>query len=1012
MEDLGIEGTEVSIQLFDQLALAAYSATPNQDALRTINAFFERTDIIDFLIPIIEQETSMQAKYAAFAGLKQILAKNWDFLDSAAKVGYKQFIISQIGHIYMRGGENTSLLNMANSVLIAVLEEDWPDGWPDFIDQILQIMHISLPLFNNYLAVFRSVCEDVSKNALSNITSEKFAHISRGMPHAFEQLCPVLTMITKETDPVYIKSTLQFIEAIAPLANPIQFLQSPVFPLCLEGLLLFNQHLHHFLSIFTSISNVAYKYPEYRNNYAANIFIKIVEAIIAGSPQQSPEIDWSGFELGLMQKIINFFDSMLMHYRIEIENSAVEALPVVLKWIVDIIATNGDSQIQKGGFEFWSNILTEIFKEKQNQRVSKYAIYNPFYEVLIMQILLNMEKPYDIFNGEDQFNRAIIKDLEESDSSYSAMRQCLIILINFDPLLVFTAVNQMFESLSSEFSVDIYRKFCWTMAAIGNALPEDSDEGFTLEVYNKIYWQFYTADDDESKAMLANEFLYLTSKCTRILNKSYQLFYQIIEFVLDMMIQNYDIGIAAMSVHAFQKIANDCLKNFIDPREGSVYLEELLGKLDEIVASLERFACISLYECLTKMIISVNIIDTRAALLQILYTPLTIEWGQAIADLTQVQLEEANTIIYVLKCFTAIFANAGLIAQPAIEQIYLSIIEVYQNFFVWSIEQEGKFPWMKSILQSCIGAIESFSFSIKQDSELGLQFTGSCAENFAISYSEAPPQYRVSEIPMMFGILISTLGSSFTNEQLDYLSQYIFVPTCMMIMDNQQDFVSFRKPLVKYIRGLLLGNLPYFVNLPMDTKNEIMNVITHLINSPYREIAADAVALYKDFIDQNSTKNLSPEVRNDYFTWICNIALNNLFMILSDLIHKFMFDDICMVIKAYLSLPFLIQHQEIALAILGEQFPDQAPNFFSDILTNLIQADNRSFAIGVRDLMISLEKLTDSDPLFMENIKESYRRTKYEDQKVVPGMVTPKMSQAETNERMRSIGFDLAMLKI
>lgn len=1014
MEELGIEGTEISIETFDQVANLAFGTPPNQDALNAINAFSERNDIMNFLIPLIESQCSSHAKFAAFAALKQNITKNWDFLEVVDRIPYKQFIITKIGQYFMDGTNSQSLLNIANSVLISILEEDWPIGWPDFIDQILEIQNENVPLFDNYLSIFRNVIEDVSKMALSNISSAKITNISNGIPKAFMQIAPTLTTINTETEPKYIESTFKFLDAIMPLVDPLQLLDSPIFNMCVESLITFNSNLMYLLSIFTSITNSAYRIPTYRDTVSAKIFVKIIEALIYGSPNNSAYIDWTQFGLDVIQKIINCFDAMMTKFRIQIETEDTDSLQTVLLWIIQMIDVHDDPQVQKSGFEFWSNILLELYKEKQHQSVSKFGLYQNCVD-LIPLILLKIVKPYEIFYGEDTFNKVMVKDLEDSDSAYAAQRQCLIYLINLDPQVVFDKINELFQNtFSGTMDITAFQRLCWIMAAIANALPEDSDEGFTKDVFTTMFWYFYGEASDEIKAAFANEYMYMISKSTRVLSKNYELFEQITKFVIDMMSQDFDLEVIAMGVFCFRSLSQECMKKFIDPREGSVYIEQILQNIDSMIPNLERFAIVPFFECLAKIIKNVYIIETRQTLLAMLYTPLIQQWNQSITDLSSVQLDQANYIIFLLKCFSSLFGGAGPISQPAIEEIYESVISVYDTFLRFNIENDGMFPWMKTIMQSCINAIESFAISIEKGSELSTSFAAYCAVNFATTYNESTPQQRVCDIPLMFGVLVAAGGVSFSFEQLDNLTANIFYPTYLMIQENQQDFLAFRKPLIKYIRGLIYGNINYIYQLDSDQKDVIVNATFHLANSPYHDIAVDAVKLYSDFIDQKTISVFKPEEKNNYLAWICQVALVHLSKLLSDMIHKFMFDEIGAVIKAYFSIPVLMRNSQVITQCLHELFPEQNPQALNDVVQNLISkvAVKEEFHTGLRDLMISLEKLSENDVLFRKNVADQMRKSKEEEKRHVPGMLTSMFSTAQRENAIENVNFGLANLSI
>ena len=1009
METIGEEGTEVSIEFLDELAQQTLLNPPVQVALEALGSFEARNDAYAFVIPILESESTWVTKFHALMILKTFVSKSWDQVAEDDQNSFKEIVIRKIGE-YITTGQPKQLLGEANSCLVTILSEDWPDGCPEFVSIISGLITESEPIFVNYLSVFRMLAEDVNKRALSKVANYKIQRLAAALPSVFETFAPTIKEVTTDSEYPLVEETFNFISAMGPFIDPSLFVESGICRLCFNGLDAFPVFHYQILTAFTCIvSSRNWIQGEAESGFLFNM---VVEAIAKqyGDP---PDFAESAEGEKVCLCFIEFFIEIFQKYRISLEKDSNEQVRSVVAWLINFVQSDHDSDVKRSCYDFFTTLVQGLWEEKQKQQVSTYGLYTEAINEVTKSIIYSIDKPYAVMECDDGIQGLTVKEMNDTESLFSTMRTYIVLATNLDSEIVFQFISEMFEIVNSESATpDIIRCFCSSVGAIAGALPKNYDSEGLLEILTTIIQLLQGASDMEQIDELAQGILYMFTCCDRIMNSNYELFYHVVEMVFSYMNSSENQTTRALAVYAFTVIANNCQKQFIDPRSGEVYLEQILGNIDSILPQLDQEGIIVLFGALSKMIRAIKIPETASELLNKLAQPLIEQFMEHMTHLDEEGPDVAYMFLFFLRCFSSLFKGAGLISQPYIEGIFEHIINVYTTYGQRNFEAEGRLQYAINVMKSCIMCIESFAVALIAGSETSQSLTVSCIENFADTYVGSDPSQRVSKVPGMFGVLLATSGKKIDDETTNAIFEKIFLPTAEMISFDHTSFSEFRESMIKFLRGIITGNCEYIASLPDEQKQQIFDVIIHLASSPYHEIAIQALNLLPLLAKSPSLK--TPAIRDPFIEWLLPQTIISLFNILSDTIHKFMFDELAAVIKSILSMEELVLHNDVIITLLLQLYPEQDEEFFrSHVLLLMSKLNNeRSFMNALRDFMVDLEKLNVYDLSFRQNEKEAIKKERTNAIMNVRGMMQPTISAEDKEIRIQNIGLSLMNLKL
>lgn len=127
--------------------------------------------------------------------------------------GIRNFVVSFI--IQSSSSEENlrtqrTFLNKLNLTLVSILKQEWPQNWPNFINEIISSCHSSLSICENNMVILRLLSEEVFDYSADQMTSTKTKNLKQVMCAEFSsifQLCS--EVLTTANQASLIKATLE-----------------------------------------------------------------------------------------------------------------------------------------------------------------------------------------------------------------------------------------------------------------------------------------------------------------------------------------------------------------------------------------------------------------------------------------------------------------------------------------------------------------------------------------------------------------------------------------------------------------------------------------------------------------------------------------------------------------------------------------------------------------------------------------------------------------------------------
>ncbi len=209
---------EFDITLLDQIIDIAYASSHSQRA--AANEFLvqikEHPDMWKRCDAIIEKSKQMTTKLYGLQILQDTITVRWKILPMEQREGIKNYILTKI--LALANTPNLSpdyqlFLNRLNLALVAIVKQDWPDHWPNFIHDLIESSKISEILCENNMKILLLLSEEVFDYSIESMTAAKTKSLKISLNNEFRdifQLCEIVLNVS--TSKSLLLTTLKTLE--------------------------------------------------------------------------------------------------------------------------------------------------------------------------------------------------------------------------------------------------------------------------------------------------------------------------------------------------------------------------------------------------------------------------------------------------------------------------------------------------------------------------------------------------------------------------------------------------------------------------------------------------------------------------------------------------------------------------------------------------------------------------------------------------------------------------------
>ncbi|KAM0681209.1 Exportin-1 [Glugoides intestinalis] len=609
--------SEFNIELFDNLVSTALnSSSPNKSIAENILLRFKDLPNSWTKIDcILKGSTSKQSQFIALQILEETVKSKWVLFNEEMKAGIRKYVFSTI--IDRSSSAADIILQKFNSVLIEIVKKDWPNKWPNFINDLIMISQsTSMQVSMNSLIILKNINEQVFI-VEDEITTIKKRTLRKTLKREYGTIFQFISLIleyseTQELDDALLESCLNAFKSFCK-SMPAEF----VFSTRIVDYILGHLNSPHSIATLECLHEII----ELRKTRRENGVLDPEQQIIDLEHQKIHLIHsdlLKFFELYLdkfskndaSSKLQQVYKKMGDQEKMFLKKYAIIFSSIYSNWIYELkfeevrkglgyliqLTKLDDITLFKEVFPFWSKFIYEMYSEYPLRvPTTKQLKRNEFsfiFEAMLPVFVNNMPRPEEVFLIENELGDIIRdKKIETLEIDfYKKMRSNLFYLsfciedfmVNF-----FTKKIEKFIH-SNDFDYVNLNKFCWSIGSIANALEESIERDFFVCIIKNLLTMCELRYAKEEKAIVASNIMFVIGQYYRFLKFHNEFLGVVIKKLFEFMEEKYE-GIKKMACENFYKICEKCPNHFFLQKNKTCLYEEILTDLPAITTNLDYY---------------------------------------------------------------------------------------------------------------------------------------------------------------------------------------------------------------------------------------------------------------------------------------------------------------------------------------------------------------------------------------------------------------------------------------
>ncbi|KAK8866823.1 hypothetical protein M9Y10_009791 [Tritrichomonas musculus] len=1015
MQNLGQVGVNVDLSILEQtcdIVMGGDGTNPNFDqANKSLMEFQNRDDAWIYAPKLIDNTTSIAAKFFGLQILHNLVKIKWAIMDQEQKESIKNFVCQHVFNWSQQEGVVNYVLNQIDAVLVELILKEWPQEWPSIVNDLISSATTEPRTCQNNLKVIAMLSHQVVDFGSQEMTSTRILQVSAALngiaPDVFQLVEQVLS---GTNDSQVIISSLEAFRYIVKWLDSHFIFETELLGALCNSFLINPQYQSYVLSI---IGEIASK-PNIPDRYT-QIFPGIFDLIVTALRQtisDSNIVDLA-FESPETIKSLTFtLSSILSAYGSVIEQSKqFESLGTALNWIIEIMNIT-DFDNFKTCCELWKTLIRRYYLEKN---VVAFDFYNPFFPVIRRIMIKRMERPVEILIVE-QDDGTIEKEVTKNSSQvdhYNTMRECLVFLSNIDGKDMVAAISERIEQLHQQYSIATLNSICWSAGAISGTLSYPDEKKFVIMVIKELL-QLNSNENatKEDKATIASGIMFVCSSYPRFLTDNWSFLKEIEKKLFDFM-QNDFPGVKEMAVDSFTRIAEKCRSKFLLPESNGdpAFIEILIRDFDGITSHLSNELRAEMIKATAIIIAGCRDDGQKGKLTHDLMVEMNNKW---LFQINQFVANDPNcliNILFILRCNMFVASNVGLAYQGQLQTIIDQMITMYGSCCgtcTNMIAQGGDAMSQAEVFRICL-QIKSTIIQIL------IKFT-STTNNIPVikntilppitmkileEYANSNPYCRIPELLTLMEIIISKVGDQTVSGFMNQIMMQLFKPSVDLICSEFDSFMQFRIPLTDFMSSVVKYAFNSYASLPADAITMMEKTIEWGCQHPNFDICKKNIQLLLDLFTATE-KSTEQSFKNQFYASFYMSAVDTIFVVMTDTIHKFAFAEQAKLLRKLFSMQVEQRNPEMITELLYNKFQNRQPQFFSLVIQYLFSHVNSQteFNDHLRDFLVEVKQVSSEDPDFFveERNKEKLKNQKINEE--IPGMTGP----AEIND-------DLAFLE-
>lgn len=930
MDTLLDSSRPLDIGFFDQMVAAFYEG--DMKFQQKIVEFQNHPDSWTRVDGILEKSQNPQSKMIALIILENVIKTRWKILPKNQKEGIKTFIVNLVIKLSsdpanLANQQTKVLLRKLNSVLIAIVKQDWPHNWPTFISDLVNSSKNSESLCANNMNILLLLSEEVFEYSSGEMTMEKMKIMKKSVNKEFTLIFQLCDYILEQSMDhalltITLETLLRFLHWI-PVGyifetKLIETLALKFFPAA--------QFQNATLKCLTEIGSLSLKDQPGYNPQFVQLFCSVIGQVetLLTAETDIAEVFARGEPTAceFIRHLALFITGFLKAHLALMENgepSSQRQLGIALNFLLRISRV-ADVVIFKICLEYWIHLVTDLYdtmkfsaprtpllvglKQEQSPRL---RMYNEILSNLRRVMISKMAKPEEVLIVEDENGQIVRELMKDTDSIvlYKNMRECLIYLTHLDPAdaqetMLLKLSKQVDNSEHSEWSWNNLNTLCWAIGSISGALMEMQEKTFLVRVIKDLLGLCEMKKGKDHKAVIASNIMYVVGQYPRFLRQHWKFLKTVVNKLFEFMHEKHP-GVQDMSCDTFLKIARTCRRKFVVTQEGieenRPFVEEILDNLRETIGELEQSQIHTFYEAVATIIQSQSDPEKRDALVFRLMELPNQSWNRIVQHAKQDQStlwvpDNVKQVVLVLKTNNRVASSLGHAYMVQLSRIYVEMLQMYQMYsqYVSMRIQENSssartplIRSMRAVKKETLKLVQSFVETCQEsDKEVVYNnFIPKLMEPVLADYQRNAPEARDCEVLTLFASITSKLQGAMV-PHIPAIFESTMQCTLEMITKNMEDFPDHRIAFFKLLREINKEAFPALLALNAGQFQMVMDSILWALKHLERNIADTGLNILLELLKNVETS----AVANDFFKGYFTTLLQDLLGVLTDAFHK------------------------------------------------------------------------------------------------------------------------------
>ncbi|KAL7276552.1 Karyopherin transporter [Rhizina undulata] len=998
-----------------------------KQAEQVLHQFRESPDSWTLVDKILESASYPQTKFLGLQVLDNVIQTRWKVLPKEQRQGIRNFVV---GFIIQASSTPESLhaqrilINKLNLVLVSILKQDWPQDWPDFINEIISSCRTNLSICENNMAILRLLSEEVFDFSAEQMTQSKTKNLKTTMCQEFSsifQLCSEVLSMAEQ--PSLISATLEtllrFLNWIplgyifeTPIIETLRtrFLEQPEFRnvtmKCLTeiGGLQVNQFQYDdklvemFTSVMTSVASIIPLSTDLRIIYPTS-----------NSRDQE-------FIQNLALFLCNFFTP---HLKL-IENLPNKDYLTHSHFYLIRISQIEDREIFKICLEYWNKLVQELYEEMQSFPIAEISpllsltqlggglsggggavhpnlhanyplrkhLYGNVLSNLRQVMIERMVRPEEVLIVENDEGEIVREFVKESDTIqlYKTTRECLVYLTHLD---VIDTENIMSDKLAkqvdgSEWSWSNCNTLCWAIGSISGAMNEETEKRFLVTVIKDLLGLTEMKRGKDNKAVVASNIMYIVGQYPRFLKAHWKFLKTVVNKLFEFMHETHE-GVQDMACDTFIKIAQKCRRHFVALQTGEQepFIDEIVRTMSRITCDLSPQQVHTFYEACGYMISAQGQPSIQERLIQELMALPNQVWDaiirQAAQDPTILDNTETVKVIgNVMKTNVSACTSIGSYFYPQIGRIYLDMLSMYRavsQMVSEGVARDGpvapKMPRIRGLRTVKKEILKLIDIYVQKADDLEMvnsSIVPALLDAVLVDYNRNVPDARDAEVLNVMSTIISKLHG-LMEDKIPIIMENVFECTLSMINKDFSEYPEHRVEFFKLLRAINLNCFPALLKLDNRQFKFVVDACLWASKHDNREVEAAGLNMCIELI--NNIAETDPGTSSAFFQQFFIPILQDIFFVLTDTDHKAGFKLQALLLSRMF---FYVDSGKVQAPLYS---PEQAPAgtsnsvFLRDYVAGLLRnAFSHLQPVQVKNFVDGLFTLNNDLPKFKLNLRD------------------------------------------